>query len=557
MPAAISAGAVRAATGPGPTRTPANRSASSATPATTAGTSAHRPPPVGISILELQALLLQHSRFDAAAHAVLAELQRRLRCERVSLGWCHGKSRVRLAASSTLEAPERQSFKRAVEAAMREAVEEAATVIYPLPRGAASGPLHAHEELARAAGGKRGGLLIASVPIVGAQRLLGVLVFERRAGFDAAALQAVQDTALFIGPLLDFMHRLEAPLASRWLQPRRPLLPGADGADAAHGPGGSAGARLRRHFTLTRLTLIVALLALTAWGAAPTPHEVVAPARLEGGEQRIVAAPIDGYVARVTVRPGAEVKAGDLLIQLDDRDPELARQRWQAEVAQYDKQYREALTQDDPAPIAMARARLEQALVQMAQAERELERTRLTAPIAGLVLGGDLSQAIGMPVQRGQTLLTLAPARELKVVAEVDEQDIVWLAPGQSARVLFAAAGSAPLPYTLSRVSPVAMAADNRNIFEVEGRLGDDTVALVQARAAAAPGSQATPPMATPSAALSGAPTVAASATASATALRPGQRGVVRITLGERPRAELWWHAAADVWRRWWWRWLG
>lgn len=490
------------------------------------------PPPPGVSVLELQALLLQHSRFDAAAHAVLAELQRRLRCERVSLGWCHGLRRVRLAASSSLtslEAPQRQGIKRVLQAAMREAVEEAAIVIYPLPRGAASGPLRAHEELARAAGGAQGGLLIASVPIVGAQRLLGVLVFERRHGFDAAALQVAQDTALFIGPLLDFMQRLEAPLSSRWLQPRRPLLPGAEGREGAADAHASSGARLRRHFTLTRLALVAAPLALAAWGAAPTLHEVVAPARLEGGEQRVVAAPIDGYVARVAVRPGAEVKAGELLVQLDDRDPELARQRWLAEVAQHDKQYREALTQDDAAPIAMARARLEQAQVQLAQAERELERTRLTAPIAGLVLGGDLSQAMGMPVQRGQTLLTLAPAHELKVVAEVDEQDIVRLAPGQSARVLFAAAGSAPLPFTLTRVSPVALAADNRNIFEVEGRLGGEAVALAQA-------------MASPS---------------SAHALRPGQRGVVRIALGERPRAELWWNAATDVWRRWWWRWLG
>jgi multidrug resistance efflux pump len=473
-------------------------------------------PPAGTSVLELHALLLRHPRFDTAAHAVLAELQRRLRCERVSLGWCRGRGgKVRLAALSSGEAAERRSFTRALQAAMREAVEEAATVIYPLPPGAASGPLPAHEALVREAGG----VTIASVPIVGAQRLLGVLLLERREGFDAAALQAAQDAALFIGPVLDLMKRLDAPVSGRWLQPRTPML--AAGAEAGNAAAWSAGTT-RRRITTGRVAAVVLPLALAVCGALPAPHEVVAPARLEGGRQRIVSSPIDGYVSKVTVRPGAEVKAGELLVQLDDRDPELARQRWLAEVSQHDKQYREALTQDDPAAIAMARARLQQAQVQLAQAERELEHTRVLAPMAGLVLGGDLTQAVGMPVQRGQTLLTVAPVHDLKVVAEVDEQDVVWLAPGQTARVLFASAASAPLPFTLARVSPVALAVDNRNIFEVEGQLS----------AAAAPAE-------------------------AAAALRPGQRGVVRITLAERPRAELWWMAAADLWRRWWWRWVG
>jgi multidrug resistance efflux pump len=249
----------------------------------------------------------------------------------------------------------------------------------------------------------------------------------------------------------------------------------------------------------------------------PMQLEVVAAARLEGGEQRIIAAPLEGFIAEASVRPGSAVKAGQLLLTLQDRDLELQRQRWLAEIAQLDKQYREALTHDEPAPIAIARAKLEQAQAQLALAERELARARITAPFDGIVISGDLHQAAGMPVQRGQALLTLAPVLRLKVVAEVDEQDIALLTRGQSARVLFAAQGQDVVRFTVQRVSPVAAIVEDRNIFEIEGTLADNA----------------------------------------GHTLRPGQRGVARVETGERRVAEVAWLRAGHWVRRWLWRLLG
>lgn len=495
---------------------------------------AHPAPPPGASVLELHALALQHTQFDAAALAVLAELQRRLGCERVSLGLCRRNGTVALDALSSADAGERRHYSRLLQAAMEETVDEASALRVPAAPGMAGAPLPAHETLAREAGAT-----VASVPVQSAGRMLGVMLFERREPFDEAAWRAARDAALFVGPVLCMMWRLDAPVGGRWLPTRGLPRPAAGPPAQRLGRGAfwAAGA-----------------LALAGFGAWPVPGEVVAPARLEGGGQHIVAAPVDGYLARVAVRPGARVEAGEVLLELDARDPELARQRWQAEAAQHDKQYREALTQDDPGAIAMARARLLQAQVQLAQAEADLERTRVRAPIAGLVLGGDLSQSQGMPVQRGQTLMTVAPAAQLKVVAEVDERDVAGLAPGQPARVLFATPGAQPRHLTLARVSPVALPLDGRNVFEVEGALTP----------AAHP--RETTPAGLPAGGLTGAgtnartdaATDAATDTATDTAaLRPGQRGVIRIALDDRPRAAGWWQAARDVWRRFWWRWVG
>jgi biotin carboxyl carrier protein len=450
-------------------------------------------------LLALQARLLQHREPEAAAQAVLAELAQQLRCERASLGWLRPAGTVRLATTTAGDARRSQAatLPQHLEAAMDEAVEEGALIVYPPPAGGGLARTLAHAELARI----NGRLAIATLPVVGSAGVCGALVLERPAPFDSDTMQRARDAALFVAPWLDMHRRLHAKLWQRLrLAAQAPSAP-------AHGPA----ARDRRRL---RWLLLLLPLALLAW---PVRDEVVAPARVDGAGQQVLAAPADGFIARAEVRPGAVVKAGQLLVTLQDREPALERQRWLAEQAQADKQYREAMSQDEPAPIALARSRLEQAQAQLALAEAALARTRLLAPFDGVVVSGDLQQAAGMPVQRGQVLMTVAPALDLRVVAEVDEQDVARLRSGQPARVLFAAQGQAAVPFRVERISPVATVMGGRNVFEVEG--------AVTAPAAAG--------------------------------LRPGQRGWVRIEVGEAAAAVLAWNEAGHWLRRWHWRLLG
>jgi multidrug resistance efflux pump len=219
----------------------------------------------------------------------------------------------------------------------------------------------------------------------------------------------------------------------------------------------------------------------------------------------------------VAVRPGETVTAGQVLMGLDTRELALERDKWAAEMSQLDKQYREALSKDDAAPIMIARAKLEQAQSQHELALRQLERSTLRAPMDGIVLSGDLTQSVGMPLKRGQELMTIAPDRGWRIVAEVEEQEIAALREGQVMQVLFAGlAGSEPLRFPVTRIAPVATQADGRNVFEVEGA---------------------------PAAEASG--------------LRPGMRGVARLEIGERALGAIWWERLQHAWRRLAWRLLG
>jgi multidrug resistance efflux pump len=273
---------------------------------------------------------------------------------------------------------------------------------------------------------------------------------------------------------------------------------------------------------LLGLPLHQALAAAAVLGAAvlalwPTTLRVVAPARVEGAGLQVVAAPLDGFVLSVAVRPGQTVKAGQLLLSLEDRDLTLERDKWAAERSQLEKQYREALTQDEAAAIVVGRSKLEQAQAQLDLVLRRIERARIVAPMDGVVLSGDLQQAVGSPVKRGQELMTVGPDQRFRVVAEVDEQEVAQLRLGQTAQVMFGAFSGQRLDLKLTRIAPVATALELGNVFEVEGEVAPD-----QARD-----------------------------------LRSGMRGVARIDIKSSHLGAVWWQRATLWAQRTWWRVLG
>jgi biotin carboxyl carrier protein len=443
------------------------------------------------AMLVLQSRALSQGGFAGAAASVVADLAALLRCEAVSLG-LQGRRRVRVAAmSGVTDLRARQDAVERVAQAMHEAIEQRCTIVYPLPPGTAPNATLAHAAQAHA----NGRLSICTVPIVCGERAAGALQFERRDGFDANALQIAKDAALFIGPVLVLQHRAERSLEARLDNTTRPAGQG---------------------LSPWRLGALAAAIALAILGGWPTTERVVAPARVEGAAQRVIAAPIDGFVRAVAARPGEAVRAGQVIVQIDDQDLSLERDKWHSEIAQLDKQYREALSKDDASQIVVASSKLEQARSQLDLVQRQLERTQLRAPFDGVLISGDLSQSVGMPVKRGDELMTVATERAFRIVVEADEQDVASLHVGQPAQVLFAALPR-PVDFVVERIAPVANTADGRNVFEVEG----------SGTAGAAP---------------------------NAAELRPGLRGVARIDVGPSFVAAVWWQRASHWLRRTAWR---
>lgn len=411
------------------------------------------PPAAASGALPLLALALKHAELVAAANAVLTELATRLGCDRVSLGLCRGGADQRLelvAVSSGAQHQDRQNAVRALLAAMQEAIDQASEVQAPAGDDAPPQARLAAMALHRAGDG----LCILTLPIFCDEVAAGALVFERRARMADADRQLARDAASFVGPLLALKFHTSGSLRQRMWGAWR------GGPNTAHhGP-----------MTTWKLALCLGSLVIALAAFWPAHYRVLAPARIEGSVQRVIAAPADGFLRAAGVRPGETVKAGQVLAALDDREATLEFEKWAAEAAQLEKQYRDALAREDAAAIVIGRSKLEQAQAQVALARGQLDRTRLLAPFDGVLISGDLSASIGMPVRRGQELMTMAPPQAWRLVAEVEEHDIGELRVGHAGHALFAALADDPVPFTVTRIAPMAQTLGGRNVFEVEGR---------------------------------------------------------------------------------------
>ncbi|MBW1686919.1 MAG: HlyD family efflux transporter periplasmic adaptor subunit [Deltaproteobacteria bacterium] len=445
---------------------------------------------------ELVAGALEHVRFPEAATALATELAARLDCERVSIGMTR-KARIRVEAlSHSADFDARAQLMRDLAAAMDEAADQDAVVIQPPLPGSPARIAREHERLTQ----QHGTGAALTVPMASDGQIVGAVTFERPAGavFDANTVELCEDLATLLGPVLLLQQAAGASLLQRMREILHARIAELSGADYPS----------RR---LLAAALLGTLLLLTF---ATGNYRVTADATLEGRVQRAVVAGIDGYVTEANARAGDLVSQGEVLGRLDDRDLMLERRKWAGRRAQLDKEYREALAGHDRAQVNIISAKRAQAAAQLELVEENLLRTRLFVPFDGGVVRGDLSQSLGAPVERGDVLFEVAPLEGYRIILEVDERDVSDVAPGQPGRLTLSALPGQPLPLAVERITPVAAAADGRNVFRVEARLERP-----------APG------------------------------LRPGMEGVAKIEIDRRRLIWIWTHGLVDWLRLWAWSW--
>jgi biotin carboxyl carrier protein len=346
-------------------------------------------------VLELVGTAVEQDRYQAAATAVVTELATRLKLERVSLGFIHGKHIKVEALSHSARFEGRQSLLRQIGAAMDEALDQESTIVYPAASKIGTDVSRAHGKLA----GQHGARAVCTVPLSMDHEIYGAITFERpgREPLGPETIKLCEQVAALVGPILEVKRRDDRWLATKAL-------------DSLSRHGG----RLfgKGHLVVKMIVLLLAGL-ITFLSIATGQHRVAATAALEGTVERVAVAPEDGYVATAVVRPGDVVKQGQELATLDSKDLELELVRRTSQGAQLAKEYREALAKFERAQVSILRARIEQSDAQIALLNAQLARTKILAPFDGVIVSGDLTRTLGSPVERGQVLYKIAPLNEV------------------------------------------------------------------------------------------------------------------------------------------------
>ncbi len=407
--------------------------------------------------VQVQVAMLSHTNLAAATAAFVREIATQLGLARVSLGLCRGLD-VELVAYSAGALPARHSaLAQQLVAAMAEALDQSCSLCLPAPReGAQPRITLALQALLRAEPG--GAACVPVLAGVGASsQAVGVLCAQRQGtgSLSAAELAQLEQLALLAAPVLRLMALNERP----WHRRLRDGLAAA--AQALRDPG--------RHGL--RYGTLAAGLALVGLLFVPVPTRVGGHARLEGAVQRVLVAPADGFLGQVHVRPGDTVRAGQVLAELAEQDLQVERARWESQLAQHENAYSAAHAGANRTQLVINQSRAAEAQAQLDLVNARLARTHITAPFAGVVIRGDLSQQLGAPLQQGSELMTLAPLDAYRVMVEVDERDIAAVQLGQAGTVALSALPWQTQAIRVSRITPMATVVDGRNVYEVQAEL--------------------------------------------------------------------------------------
>lgn len=450
-----------------------------------------------VTVLELIATSLQHERFQASATAVVTELATAFGCERVSIGFMKGRHIQVLALSHSAAFAKKTNLIRAIEAAMDEAADQLATVIFPSRKDGPFQVTRAHAELLQ----EHGTGAVCTIPMTAGSRVLGALVLElpKGAEFDARTVELCEHAALLVGPVLDVKRKEDRWLAQKALDSLmtwwRNLV----------GP---------RHAAL-KLWASMVFLVVAFFAIVDGDYMVTANASLEGTVQRAVTASMQGYIIEARARAGDVVRKGDLLAAMDDRDLRLERQKVLSQGAQQESERRQAIAEGNRARARILEAQGEQVLSQLALIDEQIARARLVAPFDAVVVKGDLSQSLGAAVERGNVLFELAPLDTYRVIMKVDERDVTEVSVGQTGRLALTSMPNDEFALVVEKITPVSVIDQGRNYFRVEAR-----------------------------------------AQGAVEKLRPGMEGIGKIHIDERKLLWIWTHKFVHWLRMWVWSWL-
>ncbi|MCS7174622.1 efflux RND transporter periplasmic adaptor subunit [Pseudothermotoga sp.] len=161
---------------------------------------------------------------------------------------------------------------------------------------------------------------------------------------------------------------------------------------------------------------------------------------------------VSGIVKKVLVNKGDQVKAGDVLVEIDDTEYKLA--------------YIKALQNYETAKNSGSKLLIQQREIELELAKRDLENCKIVSPISGVVTSLDVKQ--GDLVNTGKTLARVVNLEKLYISASVDEVDYSKIAVGQVATVSFDAIEGLRLGARVSYVSSVAETSGGIVVVPIE-----------------------------------------------------------------------------------------
>ena len=231
---------------------------------------------------------------------------------------------------------------------------------------------------------------------------------------------------------------------------------------------------------------------LEAAARKPMISKVTATGELKAKSQVSVQPQLIGEVTRLYVKEGDFVHKDQVVCELDrsnyESATELARiavEQLKRTYARTESLYRLKLISDEG--YEQVRLQYDNAVAQQQQAEDQLAKTIVTAPVSGRVIQlnvqeGEMAIA-GMTNISGSVMMTVADLSTMLALVEANETDVPSIKPGQKAKLALDAFPDTVFEATVNRVGYMPIqtlitATEKSTRFQVELQLDRPTDAL-------------------------------------------------------------------------------
>lgn len=403
-------------------------------------------------IVSFLSVCFEQKSYQEGLIQLVTELAHKFKCDRVAFAeykqhYCHV-----VALSNSTKFNARSNLVQKIAAAMEEAIDQDIALVFPDPDAFV---IHrAHQQLAEESSSQS----LCTIPLVHNQKIFGaVTLFRGKKGepFDKETINISQQALSLITPFLVLKRTDESSLIYKlWSKTKKNL------ADL-----------FGLKFLKIKLFSILATLLLFLCSQIESDFRVTSDAILEGKIQRVIAAPIAGYLLSASVQAGDIVSQGDVVATLDDAELKLKLTQLRGQQQQARREYRKAVSTRNLVDASIITAKMKQTAAEINLTHQQLKKIRLTAPFDGAVIEGDLSQMLGSPIERGDTLFKIAPLEGYRIILKVNERLISFVNQGQKGMLTLASMPGRQFPLMVEKITAVANADDGSNIFRVEASL--------------------------------------------------------------------------------------
>jgi len=405
-------------------------------------------------------------KFRPASIAMCNQAADTWKASRVSIGFLAGQYVKVRAMSHTEDISRKMQIVQDLEAAMEECLDQDSEVLVPQVPGATT-----INRQARLYAEKHGPTCMCLLPLRLHEDVVGAISVEWPSDHEISPVD-IESLRLAANLITARLHQFH--MDDRWF-----------GARLATSAGKTAAVLVGPKHTWVKLVAI-AVCAFLAFAIFVKGDNTVDSAfTVQTTQRQIITAPYEGTllsvgegidvnVAVVGTNDADTPEGATLLAEMDTSELRVQREGLNAEIADYMAQADAARGENDLAAVEVAMANVRRLQAQVRLYDYRIDRSRLTSPISGVIIEGDLQQRINGTLDKGEVLFEIAPLDALRAellvpASRIGEVRSSLIHPDDPSRGQLASTSHPGqfIGFTVERIEPEAEVVDGDNVFRV------------------------------------------------------------------------------------------